>query len=103
MSETKPESTAEPRDRKSPRAEEKAATPVKPTEAIERKSAKQLGPDKRESQRQFRRRSLKARTEIKSGTKTVAETKESREEKKAKKEELDSKGKSTRLKKRRSR
>mgnify|MGYP003291037060 CR=1 FL=1 len=50
VSETKPESTVEPRDRKSSRAEEKAATPIKPPEVIERKSARQLGPDEKESQ-----------------------------------------------------
>jgi len=98
MSETKPSSTLEPRDRKSPRAEEKAASPVKPVETIERKSAKQSGPDDGQKSTPSSTKASKASDETKGSKQTVAEKKESREEKKAKKEELDSKGKSTETK-----
>jgi hypothetical protein len=95
VAKTKPESTAEPRDRKSPRAEEKAATPLKPTEVIERKGASQLSVEqKAKKPLASPAKSSEAKAEIKSGQKTVAETKATKEEKKAKKEELDSKGKS---------
>jgi Family of unknown function (DUF6600)/FecR protein len=98
VSETKPESTVEPRDRKSTRAEEKATTPIKPPEVVERKSARQLGPDEKEKPVPGPAKAPEARGETKDGKQTVAEKKESREEKKAKKEELDSKGKSTETK-----
>jgi colicin import membrane protein len=95
VAKTKPESTAEPRDRKSPRAEEKAATPLKPTEVIERKGASQLSVEQKgKKPLASPAKSSEAKAEIKSGQKTVAETKATKEEKKAKKEELDSKGKS---------
>ena len=96
MSETKPESTVEPSDRKSPRAEEKAATPIKPTEAIERKGASQVAPEQKGRSAAAPAKTSEARDEIKATKQPPAkETKETKEEKKAKKVELDSKGKST--------
>ena len=94
MTKTKPEPTAEPRDRKSPRAEEKAAAPIKPPEATERKGASQLGPEQKGKSAAAPAKVPEARTEIKSGTKAAAETKATIEEMKAKKELLEGKGKS---------
>jgi uncharacterized protein DUF6600/FecR-like protein len=93
VSATKPESTVEPRDRKSPRAEEKAATPSKPTEVIEKKAASQLGPEQKGKSAAAPAKVPEARTEIKSGTKTAAETKTTIEEMKARKDLLEGKGK----------
>jgi hypothetical protein len=87
VSETKTGSTVEPRDRKSPRAEEKATTPVKPPEAIERKNAKQSGPDEKERPAPSAVKASKASDEAKGGKQTAAD-------KKATKNELDGKGKS---------
>jgi len=98
VSETKPESKVEPRDRKSARTEEKAATPIKAPETIERKGARQLGPDDKEKPVPSSAKASKASGEIKGGKQTVVDQKESTEEKKAKKEQLDSKGKSTETK-----
>jgi hypothetical protein len=98
VSETKPESTVEPRDRKSTRAEEKAATQIKSPEVIERKSARQSGPDEKEKPAPGPANAPEARGERKGGKQTVVDQKESKEEKKAKKEELASKGKSTETK-----
>jgi hypothetical protein len=98
VSETKPESTVEPRDRKSTRAEEKAATQIKSPEVIERKSARQSGPDEKEKPAPGPANAPVARGERKGGKQTVVDQKESKEEKKAKKEELASKGKSTETK-----
>ena len=96
VSETKPESTVEPSDRKSPRAEEKAATPIKPTEAIERKGASQVAPEQKGRSAAAPAKTSEARDEIKATKQPPAkETKETKEEKKAKKVELDSKGKPT--------
>ena len=94
VSETKPESTVEPRERKSTRAEEKAATPIKPPEVIERKGARQLGPDEKEKPAAGPAKASEAKGEIKGGKQTVAEKKESREEKKATKDGPQGKGKS---------
>lgn len=94
VSETKPESTVEPRDRKSTRAEEKAATPIKPPETIERKGERQVGPDEKKTPVPGPVKAPEARGETKGGKPTVAEKKESREEKKATKDGLEGKGKS---------
>jgi len=88
----------EPRDRKSTRAEEKAATQIKSPEVIERKSARQSGPDEKEKPAPGPANAPVARGERKGGKQTVVDQKESKEEKKAKKEELASKGKSTETK-----
>jgi len=88
VSETKPESTVEPRDRKSTRAEEKAATPIKPPEVIERKGAEKEKPAPGPA------KASEAKGEGNAGKQTVAEKKESREEKKATKDGLEGKGKS---------
>jgi hypothetical protein len=98
VSETKPESTVEPRDRKSTRAEEKATTPIKPPEVIERKGARQLGPEEKEKPVPGPAKASEARGERKSSKQTGADQKEAKEEKKAKKEGLDSKEKSTQTK-----
>jgi hypothetical protein len=92
VSETKPESTVEPRDRKSPRAEEKAATPLKPPAAIDRKGAEKEKPAPGPA------KAPEASGETKGGKQTVAEKKESREEKKATKDGLEGKGKSAETK-----
>jgi hypothetical protein len=94
VSETKPESTVEPRDRKAVEVKEKSAGPIKTPETIERKSARQLGPDEKEKPVAGPAKAPEARGETKGGKQTVVDQKESKEEKKAKKEELDSKGKS---------
>jgi hypothetical protein len=98
VSETKPESTVEPRDRKSTRAEEKAATPIKAPETIERKGGRQTGTDPKEKTGAGLARGPEGNGETKGGKQTVVEQKESQEEKKAKKAELASKGKSTETK-----
>jgi hypothetical protein len=87
VTKTKPEPTAEPRDRKSPRAEEKAATPIKPPAAIGKGTEREKpvsGPAKAPA----------ARDETKIGKPTVGETKQSKEGKNATKEPLEGKGKS---------
>jgi hypothetical protein len=94
VSETKPESTVEPRDRKSTRAEEKAATPIKTPETIERKGGRQVGTDQKEKPVAGPAKAPEARGETKGGKQTVAEKKQSREEKKATKDGLEGKGKS---------
>ena len=96
--ETKPESTVDPREKKSPRAEAKAATPIKPPETIERKGTSQLGPEQKGKSAATPAKPSETRTEIKSGTKTAAETNATIAELKAKKELLDSKGKSDAIK-----
>ena len=93
--EIKPESTVQPRDRKSPRAEEKAATPIKPPDASERKVARPLGPEEKGKPAAGPAKAPEARGETKGrNPPPVAEKKESREEKQATKEQLDNKGKS---------
>jgi hypothetical protein len=91
VSETKPESTVEPRDRKSPRAEEKAATPSKPPEPIERKGASQSGPEQK-GKAAPPAKVPETKGEIKAGTKNVE--KQQTKDEKATKAEFKSKGKS---------
>ena len=91
---TKPESTVEPRDRKSTRAEEKAATPSKPPEPIERKGASQSGPEQKGKSAAAPAKVPEARGEIRASKPTVAEKKDLQEELKATKELLEGKGKS---------
>jgi hypothetical protein len=91
VAEIKPDSTVEPRDRKSARAEEKAAIPIKSPEVIERKDASQSGPEQKGRSAAGPAKAPEARTETKGGKQTVAAT---REERKATKDRPESKGKS---------
>jgi hypothetical protein len=94
VAETKPESTVEPRDRKATRAEEKAATPIKSPEVIERKGARQVATDQKEKSLAGPAKAPEAKTETKGGNQTVAAKMESREEKNAMKDAPEGKGKS---------
>jgi len=94
VAEIKPDSTVEPRDRKSARAEEKAAIPIKSPEVIERKGASQSRPEQKGRSAAGPAKAPEARTETKGGKQTVAAKKESREERKATKDRPESKGKS---------
>ena len=94
VAETKPESTVEPRDRKATRAEEKAATPIKSPEVIERKGARQVGTDQKEKSLAGPAKAPEAKTETKGGKQTAAAKMESREEKNATKDAPEGKGKS---------
>jgi len=94
VAETKPESTVEPRDRKATRAEEKAATPIKSPEVIERKGARQVGTDQKEKSLAGPAKAPEAKTETKGGNQTAAAKMESREEKNATKDAPEGKGKS---------
>jgi hypothetical protein len=98
VSETKPESRVEPRDRKPVEVKEKSAAPIKAPETIERKGGRQVGTDQKEKPVAGPAKAPEARGETKDAKQTVAEKKESREERKAAKEGLDSKGKSTETK-----
>ncbi|MBF8254910.1 MAG: hypothetical protein HW373_1605, partial [Deltaproteobacteria bacterium] len=90
--------TVKPRDKKPVEVKEKSAAPIKPPETIERKGARQLGPEEKEKPVPGPAKASEARGERKSGKQTVVDQKESKGEKKAKKEELDRKGKSTETK-----
>ena len=94
VAETKPESTVEPRDRKSTRAEEKTATSIKAPEVVKRKGGRQVGTDQKEKSVADPAKAPEARGETNGGNQTVAAKMESREEKNATKDAPEGKGKS---------